>query len=415
MIMKMFFALFFCCTVFGGNLAVPLAFDSGQVLPLGVRNLRYNYLMGGANNKFNSEGAVVGVGNVMNVDVTYQQFVDGQDTAVERGILEGYLQRHGKDMASVAGATTGVVSVAVDAQVPILAWGITPQWTAAVVIPVVRVRTRVDTGFVAGASLQQLADQLVNEGREFKAEEVRDKTNGAIEDKNDKYGYETITQALPREETSLGDIRLINKIQVAKKAKYALTLMQELALPTGRVADLQRAVDVPTGDGQFDLGVGAIAEYYPRSWVTLWGRLSYTWQIADRVARRVPENGNSSLSPDIDAQVSRDLGDSVYLSAGAVAGLYGGIKFKTQYSFQYKQRDRYQGSEYPAHRYGFLGKDSEQSIHALQWGLNYSTIESYRKQQFPLPLDFNVMMGIPLAGKNVVEDTSVVAEAAVFF
>ena len=399
-----------------GSIGVPVSFDSAQVLPKGVRNLRYNYLMGEANDKFNSSGAVVGVGQAMNVDVTYQKLIDGDQTPIGRGILEGYLSRHGKNKETVVGKTTGVVNVEVDAQIPVLAWGITRKWTAALVVPVVTVRTHVDTGFVAYAPLQAMTEQLMDEGKDFKAREVKEKTDSAIVNKNDRYGYKPLSSSPSyQEKTELGDIRLVNKVQVSKKTDYTLALVQELVLPTGREADLDRSVDVPIGDGQFDVGLGAIAEYNLSGRSRLWTRLSYIWQSPDQVAKRVPESADSSLSPDIDGQVSRDLGDGLYLSAGGSLMANQDIKFQAQYSFQYKERDEYRGDRYEAHRYKFLGLNSEQSLHALQLGVNFSTISRYRKKQFPVPLDFNLVWATPIAGKNVTRDSSVVAEAAIFF
>lgn len=402
--------------VSAGNLIIPLYFDSAKVLPKGVRNLRYNYLMVGANDKFDSTGAVVGVGDAMNMDISYQQFVDGQNTALECGVLEGYLKRQGRDMSMAAGKTTGQVNVDVDAQVPILAWGITPSWTLAAVLPIVTVRTHVDVGFVAYPDLQTLANKLVHEGKAFKATDVQKKTVSAIPNKGKKYGYDPLPPSLShRKETSLGDVRVVNKIQLLKRTNYILTLQNEWMLPTGKRADLNRIVDVPTGDGQFDFGLGLIGEYTVNGRASLWTRLGYTWQIPDKVAKRVPESALSSLSPDVDGQVSRDLGDSLYLSLGGSFDFYQGIKLKTQYSFQHKQRDRYRGSQFPSFRYGFLGKDSEQSLHVLQVGLNYSTISLFQEKKFPIPLDFNLISGMPFAGRNVTKDSSVVAEVAIFF
>ena len=207
----------------------------------------------------------------------------------------------------------------------------------------------------------------------------------------------------------------MNRVQLLQKTNYVLSLINEWTLPTGRRADINRVVDVPTGDGQFDFGLGAVGEYYLNGRTTFWTRLGYTWQVSDQVARRIPENEFSSLSPDLDGQVFRDLGDSLYASIGGSFDFYRGIMLKTQYSFQHKERDEYRGAEYQAFRYGFLGKDSQQSLHVLQVGINYSTITLFKNKKFPIPLDFNLISGIPLAGNNVTKDASVVAEAAIFF
>ncbi|MCY4644453.1 MAG: hypothetical protein OXB88_07525 [Bacteriovoracales bacterium] len=400
----------------GGNLSAPVSFDSADILPKGVRNLRYNSILGGANDKFGPTGSVVGVGDAMNLEVSYQRLIDGQNTEEERGILQGYLERHDRGMDGIAGKTTGEVNVAVDAQVPILAWGITDKWTMAMVVPVVTIQTHVDTGFVASNDLQKIATQLVGEGKGFKAKEVKQKTDAAISDKNDKYGYDPLPRPLTsREQTSLGDIRLINKIQLAKKTDYTLTFVNELTLPTGRTVDIDQAVDVATGDGQFDLSLGAVAAYRLSERSSFWSRLGYTWQVSDRVARRVPQDGDSSLSPDLDGQVIRDLGNSLYASVGGSVDIYKGIVLKGQYAFQYKGADEYEGDKYESYRYDFLGKNTKQRLHSLQLGINYSTVSLFRQKKFPLPLDFNLISAIPLAGENVVKDSSVVAEAAVFF
>ena len=372
--------------------------------------------MGGANDKFDTSGTVVGVGDALNTDVTYQQLVDSQKTTVERGVLEGYLTRHNRNMNSIAGRTTGVVNVEVDAHVPIFAWGITHQWTAAVVIPVVTVKTHVDTGFVTHPDFQKVATKLVAEGKGFKAKEVKNKTNTSIPNKNNDYGYEPIPSSLShREETSLGDIRLINKVQLLKEDNYALTLQNDWILPTGQTTNVNRLVDIPTGDGQLDFNMGVIGEYYLNSRTTFWTRLGYTWQTSDKVTRRIPENLDSSISADIDKQVYRNLGDSLYTSIGGSFDVYQGIKLKAQYSFQYKEKDKYEGDQYEASRYSFLSKDSLQELHVLQVGMNYSTIPLFQNKQFPVPLDFNLISGIPLSGRNVTKDPSVVAEVAIYF
>ena len=257
--------LFVSTMATGANLTVPFYFDSATVLPQGVRTLRYNYFMGEGNDMFGPSGKVVGLGNPMNVDVSYQEFIDAQDTDVEKGVLKGYLTRHGRDMNSLAGKTTGTVNVELNAQVPIFAWGITEKWTMGAVIPIVTLRTHMDTGFVANSDLQKIANQLVDEGKGFKAKEVKSKTDAVIPDKNDKYGYKPFVSPLShREETSLGDIRIVNKVQLFSNDRYAVAFINELMLPTGRTADIHRAIDVPTGDGQFDLHFGAVGQYFFR-------------------------------------------------------------------------------------------------------------------------------------------------------
>ena len=399
----------------GGNLGVPLTFDHAQVLPSGVRKVSYNYMMGSANNKFSSTGSVVGMGNSMNSNVSYQQIVRSRETAAEQGVLEGYLSSLGNDLNESVGRSTGEVNVELDVQVPIFAWGMTPKWTSALVMPIITAKTHVSTGFVASSSFQSFADSLRDSGQSLKAESIKQSTDDVISNKNDQYGYKPLAESIGNHQTSLGDMRWVNKYQLSKQTNYTVALLHELALPTGRTSDINRLVDVPTGDGQFDLGLGLVGQYYWEDRFTFWSRINYTWQAPDQVAARVPETASSSISKSLDGQISRDLGDSFYTSLGSSFQAHRDVKLQAQYTFQYKQEDQHKGEKYQAFRYRWLGQNTEQQLHSIQLGLNYSTIGLFKAKKFPVPLDFNLISGIPLRGKNVIKDTSIVAEASVFF
>lgn len=405
-------ALLASTSVMAGNISIPVAFDSAKVLPKGVRNIRYNNVMAEANQKYNEYGSSVGVGDAFNVSVSYDKLIDGKDTALEKGILQGYLQRHGKDLGAEAGETTGVVNVEVDAQVPVFAWGITRKWTAAIVVPVVESKTNVDTGFLAGAEIQSIANQLVSEGKGFKAQEVQQKTNNAINDSVAKNGYKPLAD---EQKDMLGDIRLINKVQLSNKKDYALSLTNSIVLPTGEEADIDKVVDVGAGDGQFDIEAGINLDLNFTSRLTVSARASYTWQIADTTAKRVPEKVDTTVTPDVDYQVRRDLGDIIYTSLGANYLMDSGIQIRGQYSFQYKEGDVYSGDKYEAYRYDWMGQKTSQRLHAAQLGIGYSTIPAFKRKEFALPLELNLSLGTPLSGKNVTNDTTVAAEVAVFF
>jgi hypothetical protein len=399
-------------SVMAGSISVPVAYDNAKVLPKGVRNLRYNNVMAEANTKYDEFGNSVGVGDAFNVDVSYNKLIDGKDTALEKGILQGYLQRHGKDLNAVAGETTGVVNVEVDAQVPVFALGLTRKWTAAIVVPIVESKTNVDTGFLAGSEIQSIANQLISEGKGFKAEEVQQKTNNAIIDSVAKKGYKPLAD---EQKDMLGDIRIVNKLQLKNEKDYAISLTNSLVLPTGEEADIDKVVDVGAGDGQFDVEAGINVDFNMTSRVTVSARASYTWQIADTTAKRVPEKADSTVTPDVDYQVKRDLGDIIYTSIGAGYLMDSGIQLRGQYSFQYKEGDVYTGDKYESYRYDWMGQKTSQRLHAAQLGIGYSTIPAFKRKEFAVPLELNLSLGTPISGKNVTNDTTIAAEVAVFF
>jgi hypothetical protein len=398
--------------VMAGNLSVPAAFDNAKVLPKGIRNLRFNQVYAEANDKFSSNGTTVSVGTALNVNVTYNKLIDGLDSSIERGVLQGYLGVQDKDLNSVAGQTTGVINVEVDAKVPVMAIGITRNWTAALVVPVVTTRTNIDTGFLAGSGFQALSNQLIAEGKQFKAEDVQSKSNAAIANKVKKYGYRLMSN---EEKDMLGDIRLVNKIQISKKRTHAFAITAGITLPTGEEASIDKVVDPAAGDGQTDYELGMIADLYLNSRMSLSARASYTIQASDKTAKRIPEVSDSSLTPDIDPEVTRDLGDMIYTSLGFNYQTDMGLLVKTQYSFQHKNSDSYSGSKFASERYGWMSKDTNQNLHAMQLAVGYSTIPAFKRKEFAVPMELNLTLGTPIDGKNVTKDSSVVAEMAIFF
>jgi hypothetical protein len=399
-------------STFAGNLSVPLTFDSAKVLPKKIRNVRYNQLMTEANNKFGSAGSIVQMGNALNVNVSYAKMISGKDTVDEQTTLQAHLIKEGIDENSTAGQTTGVVNVEVNAQVPIFAYGLTKKWTAAIVVPTIIAKTNVDFGFNASASLQKVAADLIAQGKGFKATEVQSKTNNAVVDKILKKGYE---MPVSEEKTMLGDIRLVNKYLVRKDDMLSIALVGEVVLPTGEEKNINKAIDVAAGDGQLDLGFGAVYELNISPKLVAYGRTHYTFQLADQVAYRVPEESDSQLSKDIDPQVERDLGNIFYQSLGVSYQMTNLFKLKSQYTYQFKQKDEYNGSKYSAERYSWITPDSEQTIHSIHAGVSFSTISLFRAKKFPVPLEFNFTMGKAFSGFNVVTATTYVAEFAMYF
>lgn len=69
-----------------------------------------------------------------------------------------------------------------------------------------------------------------------------------------------------------------------------LSLWPSVTLPTGRELDINRVADVPTGDGQIDVGVGLHYDYFLTNSITLSSLSQLTWELSDIVERRIPKN-----------------------------------------------------------------------------------------------------------------------------
>ena len=102
-----------CAKIFGPvAFKAPFGFNSTAVLPKNVRGLTVAGVASSVTSKFNDTGAIVGLGNDLNRNVTWQDLIDGEDDISKKSMYQAYLTVNGKDLNSTIGSTTGLVNVA---------------------------------------------------------------------------------------------------------------------------------------------------------------------------------------------------------------------------------------------------------------------------------------------------------------
>lgn len=395
-----------------GNLQTPMDFETTKVLPKGIRNLRYRGAMIQANDKYDSSGNQVPVGNALNKNVTWNDIINGKDTATEQGQLKGFLQNNGVNTNDEVGSTTGVANIAVDAKVPIIAYGVTSKLTSAVAIPYITSQVSTDTGSIANNSLNTIANKLQDTGSGDKAGELQIKYQNAINEKLVKYGYDPLGYD---RKSHLGDVRLINKYLLVEDASFALAVRQDITFPTGEPTSTKKAVDVASGDGQWDAGAGIIGDYMFNDHFHLTAFTGYTIQMPTTMAKRIPEKQDSKLTPDIDPNTRVDLGDQFKAQTAAKFYYLNGFITNLGYTFQYREKDKYRGGSFKEERYEWMSLNTEQTMHASSLGIGYSTLPMFRQKKFPVPLEAHLTHTRVLGGKNVVNDPLTAFEFAMFF
>lgn len=395
-----------------GNLLIPMDFENAKVLPKGIRNFRIRGASFQATEKQDGTGAVVPVGNALNKGVTWNKIIEGKDTAVERGTLKGYLESKNVNLNEEVGQTTGVVGIDFQTTVPIFAYGVTDKMTVALAVPVVRTSMEVDSGFVGNSNLNALATTLIQDGSQSKAYEMRYKTLNAIQEKLKKYNYEPLES---REETRLGDIRLVTKNLIHQKGRVDVAIKGMLTVPTGSPTKASRAVDVGTGDGQWDAGMGIVTDYNYGEYSMLSAYAAAVAQLPTTRERRIPEAFDSKLSPDVDGNTRMDLGDVLNFQVANKFGFMKGFSFTTAYMMQYKDTDRYSGSKYANSRYKWLEKDTAQSMETIHLAAGYSTLQLFREKKFPAPIETNLTFNRVVGGRNSITDTLIAFELAAYF
>jgi hypothetical protein len=227
----------------------------------------------------------------------------------------------------------------------------------------------VDSGFVASDGLNNVGTTLIQNGSQSKAYELRQKTAHAIEDKLRKYNYDRLES---REETRIGDIRLVAKNLVHQKGAIDLAIKSMETLPTGQGTNVDRAVDISSGNGQRDVGVGVVTDwqYIKASELSVYAGAEA--QLPANRSRRIPYEYDSKLSPGIDANTRMNLGDVFTFQVGNKYSFLKGMSLTTAYTMQYKGKDRYSGSEFARHRYKWMETDTAQSMESVHLALGHS-------------------------------------------
>jgi hypothetical protein len=393
------------------GLSRPSAFENAGMLPDGVRNLRYRYISMPTYDKYDATHNTVPLGNALNKNVSFEDLASGKETKTEQNEARALMKNEGVEkLSQIAGRTTGTVSAQVNAHVPVFAYGVNEKWTLGLAVPVIESQVRIETGSVANASFQKFANSL-KASKADKYDTAKRDFARAIAKKLEDKGYKPLEDS---DSSDIGDIRFVSKYALSRNSESTFALLTGVTLPTGREKDIDKAVDVPTGDGQYDLDLGFLYDYrFYDGWVSS-VVAAYTWQVQDRLETRIPEEADSLISADKDL-VRRDLGDIFRSQLMLRYDFEVGYFLGSGYLFQYKNKDSYEGQAYSQQRYGWLEKNTQQTMHSAEVAMGWSTINLYRAGKFVAPAEVSLTHSVQFAGKNIAKDAITAFEMALFF
>jgi len=397
--------------VFAG-ISRPSGLESTTVLPKNIRNATFRMMLLPTYDKFNNLGQDVGTGDAFNRIVTINDFIDGLDNEDDKVLLKSDLAVKGyNDLEASAGNTTGVVNVSAVASVPVLAIGVSKKLTMAVAVPYINADVKVDTGFVASSLLKEYSKTLEST-KANKYDEARSKSSNAVVRKVETYGYEPLKN---KRITGIGDVKVIGKYLLSQSERISISMTNILTLPTGEEKNVDKLIDVPLGDGQVDAQVGFGLGYRLNSTFKAYLGSSYNYQFQDKLAERIPEKSDSKLTPDVDANVERKLGNQFMAQFSLGMNLSDEFSISSGYVFQHKQADKFNGSKFSQVRYDWLAVETEQSLSSLILVANFSTVNLYRSGSFMVPMQIGVSYGMALAGKNTSKDNTTTFDLSLFF
>ena len=372
--------------------------------------------MATAENKMGPDGTSRVLADPFFKSVKFSDVINGKTNGAEQGQVEQLMLAANLNEDTTLALTSGQVNIKATASVPVLAFGLTKKVTVAVAVPVLHSSTNMTTGGshvnpqAHAAVKQQLA---VFKGVALSDAEFDEKMSDPVCSKLIDYGYKSC-EGHNENKTHLGDIKFVGKVMALENASNRLTIQGDITAPTGKDHDVNEVVDVASGDDQWDIGLGVNHDLLLTDRLTISTGASYTRQLSDKNPERVPFLSTSKVTPYVDLNTERDLGD-IAMATVAASYHYEGWSIGTGYTMQYKGEDTYDGSAYPKEWYDNLEKDTRQNMHTVQLTAGYDTITLFKKKKFAAPLKFSINHTRVISGKNVVDDPATTLDFALFF
>ncbi len=398
------------------NLAPPLVLESSQTLPQAVRNPRFLNVWVSLDTRLNADGRMEPLGNKLNKWISWEDVLESQDDEIQRKVIRSVLNDNGIALESSPGSATGVANITSQVQVPVFAIGISPSWTVAIAVPIVKVDVSVDTGFNQSTGGQKFIDAACKTSPE-KCNEAARKLNNATQQKLSRLGYEPLQS---HSVSGLGDIQVQAKHQLTGDSEGGLTSKLMLTLPTGTQSNPDRALDITTGDNRFKVGAMFVYDQFiwrdRARWDVFGG---YTALLPASSEKRLPKSDSDSLSKDKET-VTKKLGSQFIIGTSIDYPIQAaGLSLGSGYSLQYLSKTNYDGKaedENTQRRYALLSDlEPSQTLHSLLLSLRFSTVEWYRSKRFLFPMQLGVVYAQALAGRDVPRSQVVSGELVLFF
>ena len=400
-------------TAQGFDLTTPFLLENTQTLPRGVRNPRMIQVFVSGESRFDGLGLKQPIGERLSKNVSWNDVIGSQKTETERHIIQTTLRDAQINIEGGPGRTTGQIYTTADVKIPTLAYGLTDRLTVAVVVPIMSISVSADTSLAKSEDGQRWMNRVC-------AMSVDDcniaakKLNNAVNEKLSRLGYEAIPSL--KTVSAIGDAQIIGKYVLAKNNDQTLALKSTVVLPTGRQPNANAALDLPTGDGRFQLGSMLIYDRALPShfrWNTFGGALAL---MPHSIERRIPKSNLDALSDDSERLTRRlggvfSMGTSLNYSIPAW-----GLSTGLGYNLQYLTQSSYGGRLFSPERYQYLQELSpSETLHTGIISAGFSTVDWYKNKQFVYPFQAHLTYSRPFAGRNVNASEVLAGELVLFF
>jgi len=393
------FSLLFLC------IAGRAELETTATLPQGTYSPKFTFgTYSGLEEKYNSVGLVQGVAAQYHMNLSgktlaslspqFKKIVDNLNS-----LAPG--ENIGNNMSG--GTLTFKAAPNIDYFVPTLSYGISPNLSIGVGIPIVHFRNSLQAYAQGNVSLvSRFSHALSTEMDKAMTQLVAAANNlqGSVNGILSTRGYKPIQNA---DFVAPGDLQISAIYRYFTNDQWRLALRPFIQLPTGRPDDPDDLVDIATGD-QPAIGLYSIHELQlSRRWALV-SSVGYQYNIEDSSTVRVPVDGDDTLpSLDREETVSRRTGDSIFLEGGVSYSPYRPLEIKIVYDFTDKDSDWFQG-DHPDWNYSLLSADTGSQIHQIRAQLEFSTVDYYLQKSFSVPFKLGYVFADTIYAVNAPDD-----------
>ncbi len=389
-------------------LLIPLstfAIEDTAVLPKGVRSLLWKQgFVGSVTEKFGEDSTLYSLDGRLTKNFDAKQVLALHPRAPEliSALNDTLLKGYGLGDKIQLGQLEFSGEANLQYMAPVVAYGLTSKWTVAVVTSFAKIDADIDVRHTGVNNSKEIYDALSSKGGLNDEADATFKKLISLDLREEFYNYLDSKQYKPLKanpDWQFGDIQLISKYKYYESPKWTLLNKVVINLPTGPEDDPSDFLDLPIFHKQF-IEFSQVQDYQINKSLILGSALTYAWNIADKIDRRVPESASDYL-PDSSRQenVNRDLGDSLRWEVNTRYNVNSNISLATAYVGSYKVKDYYSGDR--SYDYSLLARNTETYAHRYELQANYSAVQDYLNKRATIPFAVSYKYADLFSGKNI--------------
>ncbi len=385
------------------------AIMSTEVLPKGVRALGLVYANAPkVDSNLNSNGSLESLARPLNRSVTMNDLELAEPRLKTlRKILNAYSPEMAMGENVVLSNLYSDISVNEKRYVTGLLWGITPYFSAGVIVPYIdrqmtasfsanTVNNAARIREMVGALTPQVSDALTQ------IEDMKFDTSFYEQKLFTENGYQVPKSFRTK---GLGDMELEARAKYFEGDLFNFGLRGNVKLPTAaHKADITNLIDRDFGDRTISVRVGSVHTLkLVRDRFSFQSGIFGTWRKPTKQTMAIPRQPSDALAnlndPYQVEEIRKELGPQLDLDAGFNLDFYrGAVSLFSSYVYSIKKADVYSGKRQLD--YARLGAGTKSESQALESGLELSSVPLFLAKKWPLPAKLVATWVQPVGGKN---------------